>query len=154
MKKWTKRIDISAPMEKVWNLFDGELEDMQKIMPQVIDHQPISITDERTGSVYLQKYKEGKRVEEYEVETLEYVDRTDAKKLKIGFTLAGMFEVTACYELEKIRDGSTTLIYTVTNRPLKWFAKVFLLFATDKVVDDFMVRVKTVAELENNKAAL
>ena len=68
MKQWTKEIEIDAPIEQVWKFFDGSLENMQKIMPQVVDNTPIKITDEMVGSVYLQKYKEGKRVMEYEVE--------------------------------------------------------------------------------------
>ena len=101
------------------------------------------------GSVYLQKYKEGKRLMEYEVETLEFNDSSNEKKLKIGFSLANMFEITARYELVKINDHKTTLKYTATNRPLKWFMKFFLLFSSDKVVVEFLQRVKKVAESEN-----
>jgi hypothetical protein len=46
---------------------------MLKIMPQVVDNKPINVTDEKVGSVYLQNTK-GKRVMEYEVETLEYMN--------------------------------------------------------------------------------
>ena len=35
MKQWTKDIEINAPIDTVWGLLDGSLEDMQKIMPQV-----------------------------------------------------------------------------------------------------------------------
>lgn len=59
-----------------------------------------------------------------------------------------MFEITAFYELNKINDNKTSFTYTVTNRPLKWFVKLFLLFATDKVVVEFLERVKKVAEAE------
>jgi ligand-binding SRPBCC domain-containing protein len=71
MKKWTRSIKIQAPIEQVWKLFNVSLEDMQKIMPQVIENEPITITEEGTGSVYRQKFKEGKRVQEYEVNTLD-----------------------------------------------------------------------------------
>jgi uncharacterized membrane protein len=74
MKQWTKEIEVNAPIESVWKLFNS-LEDMQKIMLQVIDNKSIKVTDEKVGSVYRQKYKEGKRIEEYDVETLEYVDK-------------------------------------------------------------------------------
>ena len=85
MKKWSKEIEIDAPIERVWKLFNGSLEDMQKIMPQVVDNQPITITDDKVGSIYLQKYKEGKKVMEYNVETLEYLDSEDEKKSKNRF---------------------------------------------------------------------
>lgn len=149
MKQWTKEIEIEAPIEQVWSFFNGSLENMQKIMPQVVENTPITITDGMVGSVYLQKYKEGKRVMEYQVETLEFNDSPDEKKLKVGFTLANMFDITARYELVKLNDHKTSLKYTATNRPLKWFVKLFLLFSTDKVVVEFLQRVKKVAESEN-----
>lgn len=146
MKQWTKDIEINAPIEQIWLLFDGSLENMQKIMPQVVEQKPIKITEEVVGSVYRQKYKEGKRIEEYDVETLDYLNAPNQKKLKVGFTLANMFEITALYELNKISESRTLFKYSVTNRPLKWFVKIFLLFASDKVVVTFLERVKKVAE--------
>lgn len=151
MKKWSKDIEIDAPIEQIWQLFNGSLENMQKIMPQVVDNQPITITENQVGSVYLQKYKEGKRIMEYNVETLEYFDSPTEKKVKVGFTLANMFEITAQYELVKLENDKTHFTYTTTNRPLKWFVKLFLLFATDKVVIEFVERVKRVAESENDQ---
>lgn len=149
MKQWTKEIEINAPIESVWKLFNS-LEDMQKIMPQVIENKPIKVTDEKVGSVYRQKYKEGKRIEEYDVETLQYVDEPDRKRLKIGFTLAKMFEITAFYELKKLDDQKTHFTYTATNHALKWFVKLFMLLANDKIVVEFVERVKQVAESESN----
>lgn len=148
MKQWTKEIEIDAPLEHVWKYLNGSLENMQKIMPQVVANEPITITESLVGSVYLQKYKEGKRVMEYEVKTLEYVDSPNEKKMKVGFTLGNMFEITAKYQLVKLDDDKTRLTYTTTNKPLKWFVKLFLLFANEKVVVEFVERVKRVAESE------
>lgn len=61
-----------------------------------------------------------------------------------------MFEITAQYELVKLDDHKTYFKYTTTNRPLKWFLKLFLLFSTEKVVTRFVDRVKKVAESENS----
>lgn len=77
---------------------------------------------------------------------MDYLDTPEQKKLKVGFILAGMFEITAFYDIVKIDDNRTLFTYTVTNRPLKWFVKLFLLFANDKVVIEFLERVKKVAE--------
>lgn len=148
MKQWTREIEINAPIDVVWKFFDGSLEDMQKIMPQVIEQKPIKITDEVVGSVYRQKFKEGKRIEEYDVETLEYINTPHEKKLKVGFKLANMFEITAMYEFKKVNDQKTSLTYTTTNRPLKWYVKIFLMFATGKVVVSFLNRVKQEAEAQ------
>ena len=150
MKKWTRDIKINAPIEQVWGYFDGSLEEMQKIMPQVVDQKPVKITEEVVGSIYRQQYKEGKRVVEYDVETLEYWNEPEHKKLKIGFTLANLFAITAYYEFKRIDESKTYLTYTTTNRPLKWFVKVFLFFASDKMVVEFLERVKEVAERETS----
>ena len=82
LKKWTREIEINAPIEQVWKFLDGSVENMQKIMPQVIEQKPVKITEEVVGSVYHQKYREGKRTEEYDIETLEYLNETNEKKLK------------------------------------------------------------------------
>jgi hypothetical protein len=148
MKEWSNEVEINAPIEQIWKLFNGSVEEMQKIMPQVVENKPIQITEEKVGSIYLQKYKEGKRVMEYEVKTLEYQDSPKEKTVKIGFTIAKRFEITARYELVKVEDQKTFFKYTSTNRPLKWFVKLFLLFASDKVVVEFVQRVKKVAETE------
>ncbi|MEQ6048502.1 SRPBCC family protein [Lysinibacillus capsici] len=149
MKTWTKSININAPIENVWKLLDGSLADMQKIMPQVIENKPVKVTEEGVGSIYRQKYKEGKRIETYDVETLEYSNTPDKKILKVGFVLANLFEITAYYELNKINETETSFTYSVTNNAVKWFVKLFLLFASDKVVVQFLERVKTVAEAQD-----
>ncbi|MBH5319494.1 SRPBCC family protein [Paenibacillus sp. GSMTC-2017] len=149
MKQWSRAIEINAPIEQVWSYLDGSLEQMQKIMPQVIENEPIKITKDFVGSVYRQKYKEGKRIEEYDVHTLEYSNNLDDKKVKIGFTLANTFEITALYELHRINGQQTKLTYTATNKPLKWYVKLFMIFATEKVVVEFLEKVKKVAESES-----
>ncbi|MEH7178164.1 SRPBCC family protein [Neobacillus vireti] len=125
------------------------MEKTQKMMPQVVGHSPVKITEEKVGTIYRQQYKEGKRIEEYDVETLEYMNTADHKKMKVGFTLANMFEITAAYELAKITEHKTMFKYTTTNKPLKAFLKLFLWFASDKTVVKFVERVKTLAEEEN-----
>lgn len=150
MKQWSSEIEINSPIEQVWSYLDGPLEQMKKIMPQVVENKPVRLTDEVVGSVYRQKYKEGKRIEEYDVHVLEYSNHPNDKKLKIGFTLANSFEITALYELHRIDDQKTMLRYTATNKVLKWFFKLLMIFATDKVVVKFLERVKKVAESEAN----
>lgn len=148
MKQWSREIEINAPIEHVWSYLDGSLEQMQKIMPQVVENKPVKMTEEVVGSIYRQKYKEGKRIEEYDVHTLEYSNNLNEKKLKIGFTLANAFEITALYELHRINGQTTKLRYTATNKALKWYVKIFMIFATEKVVVKFLEKVKKVAESE------
>ncbi|HWL25959.1 MAG TPA: SRPBCC family protein [Ureibacillus sp.] len=149
MKTWSKDCEINAPIEVVWKLFDGSLEDMQKIMPQVVSNQLVHETDDRVGSIFRQSYREGKRVMEYDVKVLEYKNNPDVKQMKITFNLANMFDITANYELNRLSEQTTYFKYTTTNNPLKWFIKLMLTFVkSDKVVVDFVERVKNVAEKE------
>ncbi|WP_042142287.1 SRPBCC family protein [Paucisalibacillus sp. EB02] len=149
MKEWTREIEINAPIDQVWKLFDGSLEDMRKVMPNVVENTLVKETENFVGTVYRQKYREGKRVQEYDVETLEYQNDEDYKRVKVGFNLANVFEITATYELKKIDDNKTHFRYTTTNNPLKWFVKILVKLAnSDKVVVQFVERVKKVAEAE------
>ncbi|WP_047983041.1 SRPBCC family protein [Ornithinibacillus californiensis] len=149
MKTWSRDIEINAPIQQVWKLLDGELEDMQKIMPNVVENKLVKETENVVGTVYRQKYREGKRVQEYDVETLAYENEPDYKRMKVGFNLANMFEITAEYEVKKLDENKTYFRYTTTNTPLKWFIKIMMKLAnSDKVVVQFVERVKQVAEAE------
>ena len=149
MKKWSQEIEINAPIEEVWALFDGSLEDMQKIMPQVIANESVEVTDEVVGSVHLQKFKEGKQVMEYLVETLEYTNTPNEKRKKIGFTLSDIFEVTRSYELIKMDEHKTLFKYASTNRALKLYVRLFSLFSSNKSSTGFVQRVKKIAETKS-----
>ncbi|MUK89834.1 SRPBCC family protein [Ornithinibacillus sp. L9] len=150
MREWKQGKNISAPIEQVWKLFDGSLEDMQKIMPNVVENKLVKETDNGVGSIYRQKFREGKKIQEYDVETLIYENEPNRKKMKVAFTLANMFEITTTYEVEKLEDDKTYFVYTTTNNPLKWPAKILMkLGGGDKVVVQFVERVKQVAEAEN-----
>ncbi|MFB9758891.1 SRPBCC family protein [Ectobacillus funiculus] len=150
MKSWTEEVQINASIEHVFSYLDGPLEQMQKIMPQVIENTPVKETAAVVGNVYLQKYKEGEEIQEYEVETLEYVNTSTHKTLKVEFVLANMFNITATYELEKIDEDHTLFRYIATNQALNENAERFLQFATNEVVVSFVNRVKSVAESEYN----
>lgn len=146
MKQWSSEIEIDRPIEKIWLYLDGPLEQMRKIMPQMIENKPVRLKDDVVGSIYRQKYKDGKRTMEYDVHVLEYSNHLNHKKLKIGFTLSNSFEITALYELHRIDDQKTRLRYTATHKAMKWLFKLFMIFTTDKVVVTFLERVKRVAE--------
>ncbi|WP_270182187.1 SRPBCC family protein [Alkalihalobacillus sp. CinArs1] len=145
-KTWDQSIEIHAPIEVVWGYLDGSLENMQKIMPNVVENTPVKVTDEGVGSIARQKYREGKRVMEYDVHTLEYMSKEEEKKLTIAFNLGGMFDIQGTYELFKLSEDTTKLRYTGFNKPLKWYIKPFVLFSSDKVVNEFLDRVKRVSE--------
>ena len=69
--------------------------------------------------------------------------------MKVRFIIAKTVEITAQYELVKLSDHQTFFKYTSTNRPMKWFYNLLLLFSNDKAVIGFVQRVKDVAEAKN-----
>src|SRR5699024_9805732 len=114
-------------IDHAWELFNNP-DKMKKIMPRVEEHKLVKETDEGVGTIYRQSYKEGGKVMEYDVETLEYKNTPDEKLLKVGFNLANMFDITATYELEKIDDEKTSFTYTTTNKPLTILTKITMFF--------------------------
>ena len=148
MKTWTKTIQINAPIEHTWKFINGSLEDMQKILPQFVENTPVKITEEVVGSVYRKKFEKGKWVQEYDVETLMYLNTPELKKLQVGFVLDRFFAITAFYELSKINDCTTSFTYTIMIHPLKWLVSLWLFFATEKRIVRFVEHMKQVIEAE------
>lgn len=147
MKEWSTSIEINAAIEDVWKIIDGSEENLKKLDPKIVSSIVIEETPERIGSKYRQQYKEGKRVIEYIVEVKEYDEDDKNKKFKIGFNLAGWFDITAKYELKRMDNKKTYLTYTTTNKPLKFFAKLMMFFMrNDSVVDKHVNRLKDLSE--------
>ncbi|MGR3763222.1 SRPBCC family protein [Rossellomorea sp. NS-SX7] len=153
MIKWHEERVIPVNIEVIWGLF--ELENIQRIMPNVIENKVLERKEGVVGSKYQQKYKEGKRIETYIVEDLEFENSPERKHNKIGFTLAKAFEVEASFTLVKLNEEETNFIYTGQNKGLNFLGKVLLKLGgeknNNKVVTDFMDRVESEARLENSK---
>lgn len=153
MIKWHEERVIPVNIEVIWGLF--ELENIQRIMPNVIENKVLERKEGVVGSKYQQKYKEGKRIETYIVEDLEFENSPERKHNKIGFTLAKAFEVEASFTLVKLNEEETNFIYSGQNKGLNFLGKVLLKLGgeknNNKVVTDFMDRVESEARLENSK---
>lgn len=147
MLTWNKEIIIPAPIETVWNLF--QLENIQRIMPNIVEHKPLEIKEGVVGSTYEQTYREGKRTETYIVTDIEHENTDQKKHNKIEFTLAKAFKIQAAYTLIKVDEQSTKFIYTGQNEGLNLMGKAFIKLgpkkSNNKVVDDFVELVRTEA---------
>ncbi|HFI0423605.1 TPA: SRPBCC family protein [Streptococcus suis] len=148
MLEWKESILLDADIDKVWALF--ELENLPKIMPDVVSTIPIEIKEGVVGSTYKQVYREGKRTMEYVVTDLAHEDREDYKYNRSGFSLANLFEIEVAYELQAVDGKQTRFTYSGQNRGKNILGKALLLLTpksqNQKVVDEFMARVKRVAE--------
>ncbi|MFD1359647.1 SRPBCC family protein [Fictibacillus halophilus] len=151
MITWNEEKVISVNIEKVWELFSDE--NLQRIMPNVVEHTPIEKKEDIVGSTYRQSYKEGRRVETYIVETLGYENTESKKYLRIGFTLGKAFEIETAFTLIKIDEMRTRFIYMGFTKGINFLGKVMLKIAGDKnnnkVVKDFMDKVEEEAMKES-----
>jgi hypothetical protein len=153
MIKWYEEKIIPVNIETIWTLF--ELENIQRIMPNVIENKVLERKEGVVGSTYQQKYKEGKRVETYIVEDLEYENTPDKKHNKSGFTLAKAFEIEVAFTLIKLNENETKFIYQGQNKGVNFLGKVLLKMGgeknNNKVVMDFMELVEKEALKEAKK---
>jgi len=148
MKTWTITKEISVSIDKVWDVIDGSEENLKKLDPKIISQETLIETEERVGSKYLQKYKEGKKVMEYEVFVTDYNETDYEKMFAIAFNLAGWFDIAVRYELEKVDENKTLIKYTTTNKPLKFLAKVMMKFMPggDKMLEKHIQKIEELAK--------
>lgn len=147
MKRWSEKIEINAPIDEVWKLVDGSLEDMQKITPNLMENEPIKVTDEGVGSIYKQSFKVGPRFQTFEVKTLQYENEPEYKKQQFSYVHGGVFRITTTYELKKLSDQTTLFHYQTQTKPLKWYLGLFMLISRgSSIAKRFVRHVKKVAE--------
>lgn len=148
MKTWTEEIEINAPIETVWKVIDGSEENLKKLDPKIISSKVIEETEKRIGSRYLQEYKEGRKVMEYVVEVKDYLEDDNNKMFEIGFELGNWFDITVKYVLKKVDENKTHLVYSTTNRPMKFFAKIMMrMMGNDSsVVKTHVEKIKKLSE--------
>ncbi|WP_028608372.1 SRPBCC family protein [Paenibacillus harenae] len=153
MITWSKEIKIPASIETVWRLFD--LDQIQRIMPNVIEHKPVDLKEGVIGSTYQQTYQEGKRKETYIVTDIEYENTGRLKHKRIEFVLAKAFKIQAGFTLKKVDENLTTFIYTGQNEGINFLGRSLLRLGgsknNDKVVDEFVDLVRSEAVKDAKK---
>ncbi|MFP7298781.1 SRPBCC family protein [Neobacillus niacini] len=144
MIQWKEETIIEVNIEKVWSLFFDK--NIKKIMPKVEEHTLIEKTEAEAGAKHQQKYREGKRVETYIVETLAFDDTPDKKHKQISFVLGKAFKITLGFTLEKIDEQHTKFIYEGINEGVNFVGRAMLKLGSEKsnniVVKEFMERVE------------
>jgi hypothetical protein len=144
MIQWKEEIMIETNIEEVWELFLDK--NIKRIMPKVEEHVLIEKNEWEVGAKHQQKYREGKRVETYIVETLAYENRDDKKRKQISFVLGKAFEITLTFLLEKIDERHTKFIYEGQNKGVNFVGRAMLKLGSEKsnnqVVQEFLEKVK------------
>ena len=115
-------------------------------MPKVEEHTLIEKKEDEVGAKHQQKYREGKRVETYIVETLAYEDSKGKKKKQIRFVLGKAFEITLTFTLLKVDEENTTFVYEGQNKGVNFVGRAMLKLSNQKsnddVVKEFLQRVQ------------
>lgn len=144
MIQWKEETTIKGNIETVWSLFLDK--NIKKIMPKVEEHTLIEKTESEVGAKHQQKYREGKRVETYIVETLAYEDLPDKKLKTIQFVLGKAFEITFSFTLLRIDETHTKFIYQGQNKGVNFVGRAMLKLGSEKsnniVVKEFMQKVE------------
>ncbi|GEN46868.1 SRPBCC family protein [Alkalibacillus haloalkaliphilus] len=150
MLTWKEKRRIPTNIETVWALFQPD--QLQRIMPKVVEHELIEGEQGQVGSKHKQSYQEGERVETYIVETLAYEDKEDYKHLTMTFNIGKAFKIERSYTIITKGSQESLLTYEGANRGTNWFGKLFLKLApsskNDQVVQEFLDRVVEEAEKE------
>ncbi|WP_226529411.1 SRPBCC family protein [Metabacillus niabensis] len=144
MIQWKEEIIINKSIEQVWSLFLDE--NIKKIMPKVEEHILIEKKEHEVGAKHQQKYREGKRVETYIVETLAYDNTEDKKKKQIRFVLGKAFEISLTFILLKVDGETTKFIYEGYNKGVNFIGRAMMKLSSQKsnhdVVQEFLQRVQ------------
>lgn len=144
MIQWKEETIIEANIEKVWSLFLDE--NIKKIMPKVEEHTIIEKTEVEVGTKHQQKYREGKRMETYIVETLAFEDLPDKKHKQISFVLGKAFKISLSFTLLKIDENHTKFIYEGQNEGVNFVGRAMLKLGSEKsnnvVVKEFIEKVE------------
>ncbi|MBD1381835.1 SRPBCC family protein [Metabacillus arenae] len=144
MIHWKEETMIETNIEDVWSLFFDK--NIKKIMPKVEEHVLIEGKEEEVGAKHQQKYREGKRLETYIVDTLAFEDFEDKKLKQISFVLGKAFEITLTFTLLKIDETHTKFIYEGQNKGVNFVGRAMLKLGSQKsnnnVVNAFMQKVE------------
>ncbi len=147
MIQWKEERVLPVHIEKVWELYLDE--NIKRTMPKVEEHTLIEKTETEVGAKHSQKYREGKRVETYIVETLAYEDNPDRKHKQIAFVLGKAFEINLSFTLEKLDESHTRFIYAGHNKGVNFVGRAMLKLGSEKsnnkVVLEYMDRVESEA---------
>lgn len=147
MIQWKEEITINKNIEHVWSLFLDE--NIKRIMPKVEEHKIIEKKEHEVGARHQQKYREGKRVETYIVETLAYEDTENKKKKQIQFVLGKAFEISLTFILLKMDEETTNFIYEGHNKGVNFVGRAMMKLSSQKsnhdVVLEFLQRVQAEA---------
>lgn len=146
--KWKEETIINQPIGKVWRLFSDE--NAKLLYPKLEDHVLLENENDETGAKHAQSYMEGKQLQTYIVETVQYEDNPNRKIRHTRFVMNSMFQIDYIFKLDKKTDGHTLLTYEGEQKGVTVTGKAMLMVGSKKrrqeTIRDFLQRVEANAE--------
>lgn len=146
--KWKEETVIKQPIDKVWRLFSDE--NAKLLYPKLEDHVLLENENDETGAKHAQSYMEGKQLQTYIVETVQYEDSPNRKIRHTRFVMNSMFQIDYIFTLDKKTDGHTLLTYEGEQKGVTVTGKAMLISGSKKrrqeTIRDFLQRVEANAE--------
>ena len=150
MTTWLNKIEINAPIEIVWQLFNEN--NFKRIMPKVVSHELLSYDEQTQTSIFKETYREGKRDETYELTEVISIDTKSEKQKSFSFTIAKLIESNGVFHLLSLSSSTTLFTYSGETKGASSFGKLMMKLASnkkeEKIVFDFLQLVKTEAEID------
>lgn len=144
--KWHKTVDISAPIEDVFHLFN--VENFSQIKPEFKNIQTVRETNEKIGSKYKVTHEEQGKTIEYIIHLDEFKNSESSKMMCFSYTISRFFEKDVQYILMKKSRNQTTLVYrgemrgkyVIGNMILKLLSKSH----HDKSIEALLTRIQNI----------
>ncbi|MDQ6468462.1 hypothetical protein RCC94_13270 [Exiguobacterium acetylicum] len=155
MITWREERQLDIPIDEAWHLFDHTR--LQRLIPNVVQHEVIERKPGVVGSTYRQTYMQGNRLETYIVTDLAYTNEPDFKQNTIGFTLAKIFKIEMTFTLKPLGHARCLLIYTGKNEGANFVGKSLLSLGgereNEKIVQGLLKRVEEEAAKQKKNNA-
>lgn len=144
--KWHKTVDISAPIEEVFHLFN--VENFSQIKPEFKNIQVVRQTNEKIGSKYKVTHEEQGKAIEYIVYLDDFKNSETSKMMRFSYTISQFFEKDIQYNLMKKSQDETTLIYSGEMRGKYVIGNIILKLLSkshhDKSIEALLTRIQNI----------
>ncbi|QYA48448.1 hypothetical protein [Nosocomiicoccus ampullae] len=144
--KWHKTVDISAPIEDVFHLFN--VENFSQIKPEFKNVQVVRETNEKIGSKYKVTHEEQGKTIEYIVHLDDFKNSETSKMMRFSYTISRFFEKDIQYNLMKKSQDETTLIYSGEMRGKYVIGNMILKLLSkshhDKSIEALLTRIQNI----------
>ncbi|SDN99878.1 hypothetical protein [Alkalicoccus daliensis] len=131
--EWREETLIPTHIEVVWEVFQDK--NSAKLDPSVTAHTLIEGKEDSIGAKHVQTYVEGKKKITAVVETVLYKDEPNRKIKEIIYKEEHAFSTKLRFELIKLNENETQLIFEGNKEPVNLKGKLKMKFTARRESD-------------------